>query len=143
MRYLIAVIAVGSIISFLVPRAVLLLIHPAPPPQVADAGREARDREAVQNAVGAGKLHEDPERRALRRAVLTAANRAEASPCDTRLRRVLSDAFDVYRRHMAATADDRVETLTLRDGRVIDVSRHFDDPVEDAMRYALTAPCQN
>lgn len=143
MRYLIAVIAVGSIISFLVPRAVLLLIHPAPPPQAADAGSEARDREAVENAVGAGKLHEDPQRRALRQAVLNAANRAEASPCDTRQRRALSDAFDDFRRHMAATADDRVETLTLQDGRVIDVSHHFDEPVEDAMRYALTAPCEN
>lgn len=143
MRYLIAVIAAGLIISYLVPRAVLLLIHPAPPPQAVDAGNEARDREAVQNAEGAGKLHEDPRRRALRQAVLNAANRAEASPCDTRQRRALGDAFDVYRRHMAATADDRVETLTLQDGRVIDMSHHFDEPVDDAMRYALTAPCEN
>jgi hypothetical protein len=148
MRYLIAVLAVGSIISFLVPRAVLLVIHAAPPPQVADGGREtldreARDREAVQNAVGAGKLHEDPQRRALRQAVLNAANRAEHSPCDTRQRQALSDAFDAYRHHREATAEDRVETLTLPDGRVIDVSRHFDDPVEDAWRFALTAPCEN
>ena len=97
----------------------------------------------MQNAAAAGKLHEDPQRRALRQAVLNAANRAAASPCDTRQRRALSDAFDAYRRHSEATADDRVETLTLPDGRVIDVSRHFDDPVEDAWRFALTAPCEN
>ena len=148
MRYLIAVLVVGSIISYFVPRGVLLLIHPAPPPEVADGGhaaldREARDREAVQNAVDAGKLHEDPQRRALRQAVLSAANRAEHSPCDTRARQALSDAFDAYHRHIEATADDRVETLTLADGRVIDVSRRFDDPVEDAWRFALTAPCEN
>jgi hypothetical protein len=142
MRYLIAVIAGALIIWLLAPKGVPP-IDPRPRPQVVDAGSEASDREAVQNAVGAGKLHEDPQRRALRRAVLTAANRAEASPCDTRRRRELSDAFDAYHRHMAATADDRIETLTLRNGRVIDVSHHFDEPVEDAWRYALTAPCDH
>jgi hypothetical protein len=142
MRYLIAVIAGGLIIWLLASKGVPP-IDPGPRPQVVHGGSEASDRQAVQNAVGAGKLHEDPQRRALRRAVLTAANRAEASPCDTRRRKELSDAFDAYHRHMAATADDRVETLTLRDGRVIDVSHHFDEPVEDAWRYALTAPCDH
>jgi len=145
MRYLIAVIASSLIIGFLVPRGVLVMVSGRQQPQVvgADAGSEARDREAVQNAVGAGKLQEDPRRRALRQAVLNAANRVEASPCDTRQRQVLSDVFDVYQRHMAATADHRVETLTLPDGRMIDVSHHFDEPVDDAMRYALTTPCAN
>ena len=144
MRYLIAVIAASLLFGFLVPRGVLLIVTGRQQqPQVVVAGSEARDGEAVQNAVGAGTLHEDPRRRALRQAVLNAANRVGASPCDTRQRRVLSDVFDAYRRQMAATADDRVETLTLQDGRVIDVSHHFDEPVDDAMRYALTTPCAN
>ena len=144
MRYLIAVIAASLLFGFLVPRGVLLIVSGRQQqPQVIVAGSEARDREAVQNAVGAGALHEDPGRRALRQAVLNAANRVEASPCDTRQRQVLSDTFDVYQRHMAATADDRVETLSLPDGRAIDVSHHFDEPVDDAMRYALTTPCAN
>jgi hypothetical protein len=142
MRHLIAVIASGFIVWLLASKGVPP-IDSGPRPQVVHGGSEASDRQAVQNAVGAGKLHEDPQRRALRRAVLTAANRAEASPCDTRRRKELSDAFDAYHRHMAATTDDRVETLTLRDGRVIDVSHHFDEPVEDAWRYALTAPCDH
>jgi hypothetical protein len=143
MRYLIAVIASSLIIGFLVPRGVLLMASRPQQPQVVDAGSEARDSESVQNAVGAGALHEDLRRRALRQAVLNAASRVEASPCDTRQRRLLSDAFDAYQRHMAATVDDRVETLTLQDGRVIDVSHHFDEPVDDAMRFALTMPCAN
>lgn len=142
MRYLVIVFAGGLIIWLLASKGVLPT-DPAPRLQLAGTGSEARDREAVQNAVGAGKLHEDPQRRALRRAVLNAANRVEASPCDTRQRRVLSDAFDAYQRHMAATADDRVETLTLPDGRAIDVSHHFDEPVDDAMRFALTTPCDH
>ena len=143
MRYLITLIASSLIIGFLVPRGVLLMVSSPRQPEIVDTGSEARDREAVQNAVGAGKLQEDPRRRALRQAVLNAANRVEASPCDTRQRSTLSSAFDAYRRHMAATTEDRVETLTLPDGRVIDVSHHFDEPVGDAMRYALTAPCTN
>ena len=145
MRYLIAAIAGSLLFGFLVPRAVLLVVtaRPQQPQVIVQAGSEARDGEAVQNAVGAGALHEDPRRRALRQAVLNAANRVEASPCDTQQRRLLSDVFDTYQRHMAATADDRVETLTLQDGRVIDVSHHFDEPVDDAMRYALTTPCAN
>jgi hypothetical protein len=144
MRYLIAVIVVGWIIAFLVPRGALLLIESSPRPQpVVTASTEARDRQAVESAVGAGTLHEDPQRRALRRAALNAANRVEASPCDTQQRRVLSEAYDAYRRHMEATAEDRVETLTLQDGSVIDVSHHFDEPVDDAFRFALTTPCAN
>jgi hypothetical protein len=142
MRYLIAAIVGAVMIWLLAPKGVPP-VDPGPRAQVVQGGSEASDRQAVQNAVGAGKLHEDPQRRALRRAVLAAANRAEASPCDTRRRRELSDAFDAYSRHMTATADDRVETLTLRDGRVIDVSHHFDEPVEDAWRFALTAPCNH
>jgi hypothetical protein len=142
MRYLIAAIAGALMIWLLAPRGVPP-IDPGPRPHIVQGGSEASDRLAVQNAVGAGKLHEDPQRHALRRAVLAAANRAEASPCDTRRRRELSDAFDAYQRHMAATADARVETLTLRDGRVIDVSHHFDEPVDEAWRFALTAPCNH
>jgi len=143
MRYLITLIASSLIIGFLVPRGVLLMVSSPRQPEIVDTGSEARDREAVQNAVGAGKLQEDPRRRALRQAVLNAANRVEASPCDTRQRSALSSAFDAYRRHLAATTEDRVETLTLPDGRVIDVSHHFDEPLDNAMRYALTAPCTN
>jgi hypothetical protein len=147
MRYLVAAIVVGLTIWLLVPRAVLLIAsNPRPPVVDASASlakAEERRSQAVQNAVGAGKLHEDPQRHALRQAVLNAANRVEASPCDTRQRRALSEAFDIYSRHMTATADDRVETLTLQDGSVIDVSHHFDEPVEDAMRFALTSPCEN
>ena len=143
MRYLITLIASSLIIGFLVPRGVLLMVSSPRQPEIVDTGSEAHDREAVQNAVGAGKLQEDPRRRALRQAVLNAANRVEASPCDTRQRSALSSAFDAYRRHMAATTEDRVETLTLPDGRVIDVSHHFDEPLDNAMRYALTAPCTN
>ena len=143
MRYLVALIASSLIIGFLVPRGVLLMVSSPRQPEIVDSGSEARDREAVQNAVGAGRLREDPRRHALRQAVLNAANRVKASPCDTQQRSALSSTFDAYRRHMAATADDRVETLTLQDGRVIDVSHHFDEPVDDAMRFALTAPCAN
>jgi hypothetical protein len=142
MRYLIIAIVGGMILWLLAPKAVPPT-GPGQRPQVVVGGSEASDRDALQKAVGAGKLHEDPKRHALRRAVLTAASRAESSPCDTRRRRELSDAFDVYRRHMEATAEDRIETLTLQNGRVIDVSRHFDEPVEDAMRFALTAPCSH
>src|SRR3984893_426945 len=103
MRYLIAVIASSLIFGFLVPRGVLLMASRPQQPQVVDAGSEARDSEGVQNAVGVGALHEDLRRRAVRQAVLNAANRVEASPCDTRQRRLLSDAFDAYQSHMAAT----------------------------------------
>jgi hypothetical protein len=121
MRYLIAVIVAGLIIGALVPRGVALLASNPPAPQAAPVNTEAQDRQALQNA----------------------ANRVDASPCDTRQRQVLSDAFDAYTRHMTATSDDRVETLTLADGRVIDISRRFDDPVEDAWRFALTKTCEN
>ena len=145
MRTLIALIAVGLIIGYLVPKGVQVMASrpQEPQPVAASTGTAARDHASVKNAAGAGLLHEDPVRRVLRQAVLVAANRVDASPCDTRQRRVLSDAFDVYQRHMAATASDPVETLTLRDGRVIDVTRHFSDPVEDAWRFALTKPCVN
>jgi hypothetical protein len=143
MRTLIALIAVGLIVGYLVPKGVQVMASRPPEPQEVAVNTEAGDRAAVENAVGAGLLHEDPTRRALRQAVSDAANRVDASPCDTRQRRRLSDAFDAYQRHMDATADERVETLTLRDGRVIDVTRHFSDPVEDAMRFALTKPCAN
>jgi hypothetical protein len=133
MRHFLTLIVSALAISALAPRAVPALA----------ADTEAQDHQAVENAVGAGRLHEDPERHALRQKVLNAANRVDASPCDTRQRQVLSEAFDAYQHHMQATADDRVETLTLSDGRVLDVSRHFDDPVEDAWRFALTTPCSN
>jgi len=143
MRTLIAVIAVGLIVGYLVPKGVQVMASRPPEPQEVAASTEASDRAAVKNAAGAGLLQEDPARRALRQAVLVAANRVDASPCDTQQRRRLSDAFDAYQRHMAATADERVETFTLRDGRVIDLTRHFSDPVEDAWRFALTKPCRN
>jgi hypothetical protein len=133
MRHLLAVIVSAVIFCALVPRAAPALA----------ADTEAQDREAVQNAAGSGRLHEDPERHALRQKVLNAANRVAASPCDTQQRQKLSEAFDAYQHHMQATAEDRVETLTLGDGRVLDVSRHFDDPAEDAWRFALTTPCSN
>jgi uncharacterized heparinase superfamily protein len=133
MRPLLTLIVSALAICTLAPRAMPALA----------ADTEAQDRDAVQNAAGSGRLHEDPERHALRQTVLNAANRVDASPCDTQQRQKLSEAFDGYQHHLQATADDRVETLTLGDGRVLDVSRHFDDPVEDAWRFALTTPCSN
>lgn len=104
---------------------------------------EAEDWQAVQNAENQGRLHQDPERRALRQAVLNAANLVEASPCDTRQRQKLNDAFDAYQRRMQATAEEKIETWTLQDGRVLDLTQHFNNPVEDAWRFALTSNCEN
>ena len=107
------------------------------------AASEAEDWQAVQNAENQGRIHQDPERRALRQAVLNAANRVEASPCDTQQRQKLNDAFDAYQHNMQATAEDKVEIWTLQDGRVLDLTQHFNNPVEDAWRFALTSVCQN
>jgi hypothetical protein len=104
---------------------------------------EAEDWQAVQNAENQGRLHQDPERRALRQAVLNAANLVEASPCDTRRRQSLNDAFDAYQQRLQATAEEKVETWTLQDGRVLDLTQHFNNPVEEAWRFALTSNCEN
>jgi hypothetical protein len=141
MRYLLAPIVLCGLMIWLFAPWWTPSAGPRPP--AATAHTEAWDRQAVQSADGAGKLHEDPERRALRQALMNAANRAAASPCDTRLRQVLSDTFDTYRHHMTATVDDRVETLPRDDGTAIDLSQHFNEPVEDAWRFAETAPCDN
>jgi hypothetical protein len=138
-----AVIVGALTFAAAMPRPAPALVADRQPFQVADLNSEQQDRQAVENAASSGRLHEDPERHALRQAVLNAANRVEASPCDTQQRQKLSDAFDAYQQHMQATAEDKVETLTLGDGRVIDVSRHFDNPVEDAWRFALTSTCEN
>jgi flagellar motility protein MotE (MotC chaperone) len=128
MRHVVAVIVSALTISALAPPA---------------AATEAEDWQAVQNAENQGRIHQDPERRALRQAVLNAANRVDASPCDTQQRQKLSDAFDTYQHHMQATAEDKIETWTLQDGRVLDLTQHFNNPVEDTWRFALTSICQN
>jgi hypothetical protein len=143
MRYLLPpIVLCGLMVWLFLPWGLATADRGPPPPPVA-AWSEAQDRHAVEQAAGAGKLHEDPERHALRQAVASAANHVQASPCNTSLRQALSDTFDVYRRHMAATVDDRVETLPREDGTAIDLSQHFNEPVEDAWRYAETAPCDN
>jgi hypothetical protein len=107
------------------------------------AASEAEDWQAVKNAEGQGRVHQDPDRRALRQAVLNAASRVESSPCDTQQRQKLSEVFETYKHGMEAPADDKIETFTLKDGRVLDLTQHFNDPAEDAWRFAFTSTCKN
>lgn len=60
-------------------------------------------------------MHEDPERRRLRQAVLDASARLEFSPCDGQLRPPLRRAIGALLWELRDTAGQKVETATIDD----------------------------
>jgi hypothetical protein len=112
-----------------------------PDPRLRTFSQAKEDSVALANAAAAGKLHEDPQRRALRQALIYASGRVESSPCDNQLRQGLKDAVAAYLSYLRQTHDDPVETFTLEDGTVIDATGYLSQPARDAMHRAQAARC--
>jgi hypothetical protein len=144
MRYLFGVIVIcGLVIWLAVPKVTPMpkVMTMGPNPQLRTFNQTMDDRTTLQNAADAGKLHENPERRTLRQAVIRAAGRVESSPCDLKQRQVLRETFDTYVKQLAKTRDMALETYTLKDGTVIDASHHFQEAVDEALQNAQSARC--
>jgi hypothetical protein len=138
MRYILGVIVIVGLAMWLfAPR----LSAVPPNGQLRGFTQRLEDNETLKKAAAAGKLHEDPQRRALRQAILRASSRVVSSPCDPRLRQTLRDAFDAYHRVVKPVDFDPVETFTLKDGTVIEAERYFQGPADDAKRSAEETRC--
>ena len=138
MRLMIGIIVVCGLAFWLfTPR----LSPVQPDPRLRTFSQAQEDRVTLADAAAAGTLHQDPQRRALREAVLDASSRVESSPCDNRLRQGLKDAYAAYFRYMVQTRDDPIETFTLKDGTVIDATGYFSGPVREAVRQAQASRC--
>jgi hypothetical protein len=96
------------------------------------------DREALKDAAESGRLREDPQRRALRQAILRAADREEASPCDNRLRQALGEAIAAFFTNVTAAGSDSVETITVSN-REINSSVYFNEQVRNVFHEAIAA----
>jgi hypothetical protein len=107
-----------------------------------EAVRQGTDERArLRNALAAGKLHEDPQRHSIRQAVLEAADRVVASPCDTQQRQALKVAFIAFLHQMGATHGDPAEVVALDDGTVLDGANYYNGAVMDAMQRATQKGC--
>jgi hypothetical protein len=132
MRFAIAVIVVCGLIAWLVASQSSSGVGIQPRPG---------DIAALDNAAASGKLHQNPERRALRQAILDAGSRVESSPCDPQRRRELLQAEVAYNRYVTTAEADESETYALNDGTVVKTARYFNDVIRDAIRRANIARC--
>ncbi len=111
---------------------------PRPDPEIPVLEQAMQDRLGLQQAQAEGRLPENWRRRELRQAVLDAARRLEAAPCDAAAREELRRAILALLALLMATADKPVETLAL-DGRIIDASSFLNAPAATVMREAAVA----
>ena len=115
-----------------------MLPPPQPDPDIPVLERAMQDRLGLQQAQAEGRLPENWRRHELRQAVLDAARRLEAAPCDAAARDELRRAIMALLALLTATADTPVETFAL-DGRIIDASSFLNAPAAAVMREAAMA----
>ncbi len=106
--------------------------------QIPTVRQSMSDAEMLARAAATGRLNEDPQRRQLRRSVLSAADRLAASPCEERLKQALREAVAALLANLQQTRDRPVETLDV-DGRALDASGFLNRPVTDVISEAETA----
>lgn len=141
MRYLLALIVVCGLALFML---ISQWRQPGQGVTVTLFPQDVAERAAVQNAAAAGQLRQDPELRELRQAIFNAANRVEASPCDSRQRQALREAVQTYTREMFSRATrPPTETVTLADGTVLRADSYFSQRVAAAARHAEAESCDN
>jgi hypothetical protein len=95
--------------------------QPSPDPESWTFDRGVEHRESFEVARARGQVREDPERRRLRQAVLTASARLEFSPCDRQLRPPLRQAIGALLLELRDTAMQKVEIATI-DGDEFDAT---------------------
>jgi hypothetical protein len=128
------VVAAGLIAWVAVPR-----LGPQPPdPRLWTFEQYEQDRQSFEAARARAQIHEDPERRKLRQAVLTAASRLEYAPCDTRLQPPLRHAIAAHLLLIRNTIKEPIETATM-DGRAVDATAFLNTATSDVIREARTA----
>jgi hypothetical protein len=94
---------------------------PSPDPALWSFERSVERRESLEVAKARGQVHEDPQLRQLREAVLVASSRLEFSPCDDRLRPPLRQAIGALLVGLRDAAGQKRETATL-DGVALDAT---------------------
>lgn len=93
------------------------------------------NRAELERAMAAGRIHEDPERRRLRQAVLDAGARLQASPCSPAVKPVLVAAVTALLSNMYETDDQPVEMVTIG-GKEIDATAFLNDEAGQVIRDA-------
>jgi hypothetical protein len=134
-------VAAGLILGVVVPR----LAHrphapdppaiPSPDPALWTFDRSVEHPATFAIARARGQVHEDPLRRRLREAVLTAASRLEFSPCDKQLRPPLRQAIGALLLELRATAEQKVETATIN-GADVDATAFLNTAVAEIIGEA-------
>lgn len=147
MRLLIGIIVVCGVVAWLFTPTVVPVKPDARIPtwdERMEARRNGTDEGTrLRNAAAAGKLHEDPSRHPVRQAVLDAADRVVASPCDAQQRQALKDAFIAFLHQNGATHGSPGEAVTLDDGSVVDGADYYNGIVFNAMKRATEKGCAN
>jgi hypothetical protein len=121
---LVAVLVIGAAV---LPRLRALPHSPEPPatpspdPELWSFERAVLNRESLAAAKARGQVHEDPQLRSLREAVLAASSRLEFSPCDSRLRPPLRQAIGALLVGLRDAAGEMRETASF-DGTAVDAT---------------------
>jgi hypothetical protein len=111
--------------------------HAPPPGRPRTVARPAPgDDAALARAAAAGRLAEDPDRHSLRQAVLRAAERLAATPCDERARDDLRRASAALVTHLLDSEDKPLEFVMV-DGRGVDASGYFNAAAGGVIRQAM------
>jgi hypothetical protein len=110
----------------------------SPDPRLWTYQRYEQDQQSFEIARAQGQLHEDPERRKLREAVLTAAARLEYSPCDKQLIPPLRVAIGKHLLEMRNTVQQRLETASIA-GQEVDATDFLNTETSQVIREAVNA----
>jgi hypothetical protein len=109
--------------------------QPSPDPQLWTFDRRVELPESFEIAWARGKVHEDPERRRLRQAVLDASSRLEFSPCDGQLRPPLRRAIGALLLELRNRAGQKIEIATI-DGEELDATAFLNTAAAAVIREA-------
>lgn len=134
MRLFILAIACVLVVWALWPRQSAL----TPSAQVPTFEQSRADSRVLEAAASSGTLREDPGRRELRQAVLTAGNRLENSPCDKTVQLALRKATSELMANLIRTRDEPIETYTI-DGRVVNATGFLNTAAITVMREAQSS----
>ena len=109
------------------------------PTSFADVRQGGGRRDELDRARRDGRLKEAPKQQALRAAVVSAANRVDAAPCDKQAREALGMAVTEFLTSQSQIDDKPASETAMIDGRVIDARTFLNKEAAEISKAARAA----